>query len=783
MRRLALKRRLGEGGWHRSSFSNNLNAQRDGARGVHLRGSTFYFDLVRVTAILCGRPIAPLARGASDEDRQFMVQDQGDDFHVRPGRVRSRGTRINPRGNLSTQPFLKQVQVAVRKAGGDPNRIGREPSPGGGRERGLSGRFNARGRGAKVVPLFLREGHDGGWQQDSSGRVRSRRVAVKARIIKLNPQGRRHQLHGAERTKMRGKAVDAHLRYLERDGVNRDGQRGKAYSAVEDDADSKAFAERGREDRHQFRFIVAPEDSNEMADLKSFTRDLMRQVEKDLETRLDWIAIDHYNTGHPHTHIIVRGVLDQGGILNIAGDYIAHGIRYRASELVTLELGHQSELELQAKLETEIEAERWTRLDKMLATEQHERGVIDLRPGEGGTYAFRENRGVMIGRVKFLERYGLSSQVETGQWVISDRAEDTLKELSDRNDIIKTMHRALASHGLEEERGIEQYVRHGVRPGEKITGRILAKGLAGDEMDERVYLVLDGVDGRVHHVEFPDGSHLKDIGPDMIVEVGPAASGPRAADRNIALNSGENDGIYRPSRHLERIRQQFERELKDPESFVRSHVRRLEALRRAGHVERIDEDHWKVPGDILERGQAYDRTRGGDGPRIKILSSEKLERQIATEGATWLDRELTAREPQVIADSGFGRNVRNALQRRTERLVEMGYATVSEGTVRIPSHTVANLEQREVDRVGREMAAERGLTFTSSKTGDYVSGRLTGVASLTSGRFAMLEDGLGFRLVPWQPILETRIGQFMSGVQRDSGGIDWDFGRKRGLGL
>src|ERR1700761_732648 len=398
-----------------------------------------------------------------------MAQDQSDDFHVRPGRVGSRGTRVNQRANLRSQPFLKQVQVAVRRAGGDPNRIGRASGAGAGGEGRTSGRFNARGRGAKVVPLFLREGHDGGWQQDASGRFRSRRVAVKARIVKLNPQGRKHQAHGAERAKLPGKAVDAHLRYLERDGVNRNGQSGKAYSALEDDADGKAFVERGREDRHQFRFIVAPEDSNEMADLKSFTRDLMRQVEKDLETPLDWIAIDHHNTGHPHTHIIVRGVLEDGGVLNIAGAYIAHGIRYRASELVTLELGHQSELELQAKLKTEVEAERWTRLDKMLLTEQAERGVIDLRPGEGTTYAFRENRGVMIGRVKFLGRYGLSSEGEIGQWTISDRAETSLKELSDRSDIIKTMHWALTSHGLEQERGIEQYVRHGVMPGEKIT--------------------------------------------------------------------------------------------------------------------------------------------------------------------------------------------------------------------------------------------------------------------------------------------------------------------------
>src|ERR1700756_3384430 len=101
-----------------------------------LRGSTFYFDLVRATAILCDRPIAPLTGGLSDEDRQFMAQDQGDDFHVRPGRVGSRGTRAK---SLRSQSFLKQVQVAVRKAGGDPNKIGRGPVLGEGRKARTTG--------------------------------------------------------------------------------------------------------------------------------------------------------------------------------------------------------------------------------------------------------------------------------------------------------------------------------------------------------------------------------------------------------------------------------------------------------------------------------------------------------------------------------------------------------------------------------------------------------------------------------------------------------------------
>ena len=125
----------------------------------------------------------------------------------------------------------------------------------------------------------------------------------------------------------------------------------------------------------------------------------------------------------------------------------------------------------------------------------------------------------------------------------------------------------------------------------------------------------------------------------------PLSRGPRPADRNIAANAAEDDSIYRPSRHLERIRDNFEREGKDPESYVRSHVRRLEALRRAGHVERIDTDKWKVPKDIVERGQAYDQSQGGHGLKIRTLSAISLDRQIASDGATWLDRQIICRRP------------------------------------------------------------------------------------------------------------------------------------------
>jgi type IV secretory pathway VirD2 relaxase len=672
---------------------------------------------------------------------------------------------------LRPQSFVKRVESAVRKAGGNPNRIGSPAGKG-------RGRFNARGRGAKAVATLPRDG--GGWRRDSAGRFRSRRVVVKARVVKLNPQ------RGASGSKMRGvasQAAGAHLRYLERDGVTRDGEKGRAYSAFENEADGRAFIERGHGDRHQFRFIVAPEDAAEMGALRGFTRVLMRQVEKDLDTRLDWIAVDHHNTGHPHTHVMVRGVTDDGKILNIAGDYIAHGVRHRASELVTLELGHQSEIEVSKKLAAEVDAERLTRLDRMLIAEQRDQGVVDLRPGGGSSYPVRENRHLLISRAKRLERYGLATETERGRWTVSDKAEATLQALGERNDIIKTMHRALADDGLSEARGADQYLLHGDRSGEPIIGRVLGKGLAGDEMGERVYLIVDGVDGRVHHIEFADSNRIDEIRRGAIVEAAPVVAEPRAADRNIAIVAESDAGVYRPSRHRDLIRDSFQRQGKDPDAFVRFHVRRLEALRRAGHVERLDADNWRVPSDIAERGMRYDLSRGGDGLSVRILSTLDLEAQIGSDGATWLDRELASPSRTPLTQAGFGRDMANALERRKQALAHMGYSTrLPDGSIRAPGDLLSRLERAEVTRVGRAMAAERGLAFKETKTGGYVSGKLVGSTQLASGRFAMIDDGLGFTLVPWQPVLDKRLDQHIAGVMR-GGGVEWDFGRKRGLGL
>src|SRR5450755_4415768 len=402
-----------------------------------------------------------------------------DDFRIRPGKVRDRGggrateRRIGAARGRPTS-FVGEVHRAIRRAGGNPNR---DPGTGKG-----GGRFNARGRGAATA-LSLKD--RSAWSRDGSGaRTRARRVAVKARVVKLNPQ------RGAARGRqfVSARAVDAHLRYLERDGVTKDGAKGQVYSAQRDVEDGRAFLDRSRDDRHQFRFIVSSEDGAELSDPRETTRDLMRQMEKDLDTRLDWIAVDHHNTGHPHTHIIVRGITDDGKTLNIAGDYIAYGIRERASEIVTRELGRQTELEVTKQLERELDADRFTRLDRMLIAEQQGREFSDLRPDQDMRDTFRQNRALLIERARKLERMGLATEVEAGKWIVSPQAEPVLRELGERGDIIKTMHRTLEREGLAEDRDPARYVLHRENATERITGRVLDKGLGGDEMGERVRL-------------------------------------------------------------------------------------------------------------------------------------------------------------------------------------------------------------------------------------------------------------------------------------------------------
>jgi type IV secretory pathway VirD2 relaxase len=573
------------------------------------------------------------------------------DFKARPGRIRSRASQ-------RTRPFIAQALAAAAQAGGR-SFSGSNFGPARG------SRFG-RGRTAHVIAnrLITR---------------RSRGAVVKARVV-------RHSRAGAP--------LSRHLDYLRREGVTRDSEKARMFGHGSDDADAGDFAERCEDDRHHFRFIVSPDDVFELDDLKGFTRDLMDQMQKDLDTRLEWIAVDHWNTEHPHIHVLVRGVTDTGEDLVISRDYIRSGMRDRASDLLTQELGPRTDHDIRASLERQIGAERWTQLDRQLARDASGSGFVDLAPKPGEKPD--EFHALKVGRLRTLESFGLAHPVGGMQWHIAEEAESTLREMGERNDIIKRMHKALTERGIA--RAMSAYVLAEESTDSPVIGRLVDRGLH-DELTGGAYAVIDGTDGHTHHLRFHDLSATGDSAPGSIVE-------------------------------------------------LRSYTDAKDNVRTA----------------------------------LAVRSDLSIGDHIKSDGATWLDRQLVAGDPAGLG-GGFGAEVKDALEARTDHLIEEGLARREGQRVVFARNMLATLRRRELDALGDRLAAETGNPFHKAGSGEYVAGVYRQRFTLASGRVAMIDDGLGFKLVPWTPSVEQQLGKHISGVARADGGVDWSFGRKRNLGL
>jgi type IV secretory pathway VirD2 relaxase len=653
------------------------------------------------------------SRRAMSRSRQL---DSDNRFRIRPGAPRQRG-----------DAFVAQV---LRQAGRAANATG--------------------GRRGKVPGSRLGRGHVAARFTGQSLSAHSRRVTVKVRLVYLKQVGAR--------------STTTHLRYIEREGVGRDGEPGQGYGPATDEADLAAFEERVREDRHQFRFIVSPENGAELGDLRTYTRHLMSRMEADLGTRLDWVAVDHWDTDNPHTHVVLRGKDDTGHDLVISQAYLTRGMRERAAELATEWLGPRTEQEIRQSLEREVQQERWTRLDRTLQREAVDGLVRVERLAEP---RLRREREPLIGRLQHLRSLGLASAPQPGVWVVHTDAEQTLRAMGERGDIIRTMQRAIGSAQRELavfEAGDE------ARP---ITGRVIGKGLA-DELYDRGYLIVDGTDGKAHYVALPPKTELEQYPMGAVVEVR-GASGVRAADKTIAALA--IDGVYRTEHHLAVIKGKAAPG-RNPGEVALAHVRRLDALRRAGIVERLAEGVWRVPADLPDQGRRYDAQRLGGGVAVDLRSHLPIERQMRALGATWLDQQLI-RGGKDLGEDGFGGEVRQALHQRADFLIEQALAERSGPRVILARNLLATLRERELEQTAKTIVAETGLAYRPVADGERVSGIFRRSVLLASGHFAMLDDGTGFSLVPWNPVIEQRFGRTMSAVVR-GGGATWDLGKQRG---
>lgn len=650
-----------------------------------------------------------------------MVTRDDERFKVKPGAPKDvAGGGSGQRAQRFVSQVLKQVSKSGAKASGT--------------------------RGARPASTFGR-GRVAAGRAGQTLAVTARRVVIKSRYVVLKKAG--------------VNSVSTHLRYIERDGVTRDGQRGQAYGPETDAADLKAFEECGKGDRHQFRFIVSVEDAEALEDLRDYTREFMQRMATDLETRLDWVAVDHWDTDNPHTHIVLRGRAGEGRgkgqDLVIAPDYMAHSMRMRASELATEWLGPRTELEIRQGLLREVEHERLTSLDRALLR-QATVDIVDLtqQPTD------RQRQTLLRARLQRLEAMELVQRIDANHWRLSPRMEQTLTAMGERGDILRTMHKALKEQ--QRELVLE------AEPATPVVGCITAKGLA-DELNDRGYLVVDGIDGRAHYVRLPAGADLAALPVGGIVEV-TFAGVERAVDRNIA--GIVREGLYRGADHRARLRHEGSR---DPQTAVDVHVRRLEALRRSGVVERVADGVWRVPSDFLSHAQVHDAQRAA-GVIVELRSHLSIEQQVHAQGATWLDHRLVG-DAKELSPKGFGAQVHGALQDRMGFLVDQGLADRRGQRVVLARNLLSTLRDRELAETGKVIQHQTGLIHRPLLDGERANGVYRRSVQLASGRFAMLDDGMGFSLVPWRPVVEQRLGQQVSAIARGVS-VTWGLGRQRG---
>ena len=746
-----------------------------------------------------------------------------DDFRLRAKarKSSSRGSEVNIPANY--KGFHQGVRAALVRGQAMSGRrtLTKPATP-------RTGRFNARGRGRAALERGI--GPKQGWRvhRATGDRYRARRAIVKVRVVKLR---------NAKSSVSRG-----HLAYLQREGagVERtegiDGSaeltppRGQLYGPEEGvEVDGRDFVARsqesfdGRGDPHQFRIMISPEDGAELArvngvgtpNLKETTRALMTQMEEDLGTRLDWVAVDHFDTAHPHTHIIARGVTHDGKGLNIAGEYISRGIRGRLEEELTRELGWKSELAIQQEMKREVDAMRVTTADRHIADGMDKlTNVIDLRAGStASTFSQHSplNRHILIGRMNHLEKMSLAQPTDKGRWQLGKNAFKTLGQIEQREQLNKEIHAAMERANIRRpvrlNDGRENY--DSSLSNRRVIGRVIGKTLGRDEgMNPdakgggKVRFIIDGTDGYVSTVETGMDTRAGEAAKiGSIIEVSPPSL--RTVDRNIQALATGKDYHGKPRNGLVG---NYAIATSGPEDWVdgsgsrsaahmRAHRLRLATLVKAGVVEVAsngkdgDPLEWRVPEDFEEQAISLD-LRQGRASGVKLLSRQDLEAQLESPGATWLDRTQVSWGRGGIAgistrSSAFANELDTAFQQRRTWLIERGYAELRQDeqktSIIYKRGYMKALETEGFNAATEKLEGMTGKAHVAAQSGRLIEGTVSQKYELPHGPHAMIETQRAFYLVPWESTHAQKWGKRIRGRVLGGGGIDWDAGRTRGI--
>lgn len=568
----------------------------------------------------------------------------------------------------------------------------------------------------------------------------SQRVVVKAHYKK-------HSSGGAGAGNLRG-----HLSYITRDGAGVDKERPDLFGSKGNELERTDFYHECKNDRHHFRLIISPENGHEIDDFEGYIVRVMDRVQEDLDTKLSWVSAVHYDTDNHHAHVVLRGKDDQGKDLVIAPDYISFGIRGVAQEVVAEILGERSIKDINKSMEKETDVMRVTSLDRFIASRGQ---LIKGESGEAEEIRIKSREiarqrgdafynGLVQRRLVFLASASMARVEAHGVYFVRSSFMEELKEISEKNDIIKQLYRTLPDEALDD--GVSIYkIVDGNAP--VVQGRIEKIAQVNELTDHKYMALRDGIE-RLHYVPLAPNTRSEDLEEGMIVEVS-ASKATGRADKNILDIASENGGVYTREAHMEHVRSEMEF-IEDPESYVDYHGIRLDTLERA-EIIRVVDGGYMIPDDALEQGKALnakmeDNSRKRHYAKVKALSHKPILEQIDVHARTWLDLEIYRHQNKYdLSYSNADKQTLEAIHKRQDWLLENGYGHHKSGTgeFMLRGGALDELYKAEIDGFGEEAARRIGAIGTTTlqlEQGQTLDVSFVGYVDLHSGHHVVVEN-------------------------------------------
>jgi len=645
---------------------------------------------------------------------------------------------------------LAQMRATISIAGRSSRSRSSRPATGPVAQKGLRAHF-AKGSKGQGKPTFAAQ----------------RRVVVKARYV-AHGAGRAAPLRmhvsylaredKAQRSltepaveKGQGDDLRKSVDYLAREA--REGAPGISfYNQRESGLDAQMVTSGWADDARHFRLIISAEDGPALGDLSPFIREVMANLEARLGTRLEWVAVDHYDTDNPHSHVLIRGKRGDGQDLFIPSRMISSGIREHAQEVVTRVLGPRLGVDLAREREREIREVGVTALDRELMAQLRRAGGHVSRPD-------------LVARLEQLERWDLATHAPNG-WRLADGFIHRLGAMKERAEV----ERAVAHLRRGDAKALLAADAGAPALGELVHARL------DDQFGENFLAVVETGVGELRYARFvsaDDLAILADAPPGAIVAFEPAVARPRPSDEAVARVAARTGGVYSASHHAS-VEPQVDGGL------MAANVRRLEAMRRGGFVERRADGVFEIALDHLERATRFETQLVQKSPvTARVVSYWTLAEQVNALGPTHLDHTLAGEAAGPKGDGAFARRYAMALQQRRLFMIEQGW--MGEAEKHLSPAVLRTLATNERAVFAKRLSGELGrlvLTQTPARLRGVYARRV----DLAQGRVAVILQERQAYVVPWRPALERFAGREVEGMLRGQT-LSWGLARSLGPNL